>query len=95
LVLKTLFVGNLPFSSTQSEITDHFGRLGTVHSVNLIVHRETGRPKGFCFIEMDDAGAEEAIKTLNGSMFGGRSLKVEARKRDLQPQDREPDASRE
>jgi RNA recognition motif-containing protein len=92
-ILRTLFVGNLPFSSTQNEITEYFGRLGTVHSVNVILHKETGRPRGFCFVEMDDAGAEEAIKTLNGVSFGGRALKVEARKRD-QPKtgDREGEA---
>jgi RNA recognition motif-containing protein len=80
--LKTLFVGNLPFSSTQTEIAELFGHHGQVNSVNLIYHRETGRPKGFCFIEMDEEGAEKAINALNGHPFGGRPLKVEIRKRD-------------
>jgi RNA recognition motif-containing protein len=75
-------VGNLPFKSTPSEISEYFGRLGTVQSVNVILHKETGRPRGFCFVEMDDDGADEAVKTLNGSMFGGRPIKVEPRKRD-------------
>jgi RNA recognition motif-containing protein len=81
--LKTLFIGNLPFSSTQAEIAELFGRCGTVHSVNLIIHKETGRPRGFGFVEMDDQAADAALATLNGTEFGGRSLKVEARKRDL------------
>ena len=92
--MKTLFVGNLPFSSTRTEISEYFGRLGTVHSVNLILNKETGRPRGFCFVEMDDAGADEAIKTLNGVVFGGRPLKVESRKRDQPKQnDRPSDAA--
>ncbi|MDR1166157.1 MAG: RNA-binding protein [Deltaproteobacteria bacterium] len=83
--MRTLFVGNLPFSSTSTEITNLFSQHGTVNSVNLIYHRETGRPKGFCFVEMDEEGAEKALKALNGVEFGGRALKVETRKRDTSP----------
>jgi RNA recognition motif-containing protein len=81
--LKTLYIGNLPFTSTQADIAELFGRYGAVHSVNLIFHKETGRPRGFGFVEMDDDGADAALAALNGSDLSGRSLKVEARKRDL------------
>ncbi|MDR3135108.1 MAG: RNA-binding protein [Deltaproteobacteria bacterium] len=81
--MKTIYVGNLPFSSTQAEISDLFSRFGTVHSVNLISDRETGRPRGFGFVEMDPDQAQAAIDALNGSELGGRSLRVnEARGRD-------------
>jgi RNA recognition motif-containing protein len=81
--MKTIYVGNLPFSSTQAEITDLFSRFGTVHSVNLISDRETGRPRGFGFVEMDPEQALAAIEALNGTELGGRSLRVnEARGRE-------------
>jgi RNA recognition motif-containing protein len=81
--MKTIYVGNLPFSSTQAEISDLFSRFGTVHSVNLISDRETGRPRGFGFVEMDPDQAQAAIEALNGSELGGRSLRVnEARGRE-------------
>jgi RNA recognition motif-containing protein len=81
--MKTIYVGNLPFSSTQAEISELFGRYGTVHSVNLISDRETGRPRGFGFVEMDPEQALAAIEALNGTELGGRSLRVnEARGRD-------------
>ncbi|MDR1308803.1 MAG: RNA-binding protein [Deltaproteobacteria bacterium] len=81
--MKTIYVGNLPFSSTQAEISDLFSRFGTVHSVNLISDRETGRPRGFGFVEMDPEQALAAIEALNGSDLGGRSLRVnEARGRE-------------
>jgi RNA recognition motif-containing protein len=81
--MKTIYVGNLPFSSTQAEISDLFSRFGTVHSVNLISDRETGRPRGFGFVEMDPDQAQAAIDALNGSELGGRSLRVnEARGRE-------------
>jgi RNA recognition motif-containing protein len=81
--MKTIYVGNLPFSSTQAEISDLFGRYGTVHSVNVINDKETGRPRGFAFVEMDPEEAVKAIDALNGSELGGRSLRVnEARSRE-------------
>jgi RNA recognition motif-containing protein len=81
--MKTIYVGNLPFSSTQAEISDLFGRYGTVHSVNVINDKETGRPRGFAFVEMDPDEAVKAIDALNGTELGGRSLRVnEARSRD-------------
>lgn len=77
-----LYLGNLPFSASESEIRELFGQHGTVHSVNLITDRDTGQPRGFGFVEMDDADATAAMKALDGTDMGGRSLKVnEARPR--------------
>ncbi len=78
---KTLYVGNLPYSATEDEIRELFSEYGTVGSVNLISDRETGRPRGFGFVEMGD-GWDEAINALHQKDFGGRSLTVnEARPR--------------
>ncbi len=82
---KKIYVGNLPFSATDDEVRQMFGEHGSVSSVQLITDRETGRPRGFGFVEMED-GADEAIEALDGSMMGGRSLKVnEARPRTDRP----------
>ncbi|MFK7968881.1 MAG: RNA recognition motif domain-containing protein [Bacteroidia bacterium] len=79
---KKIYVGNLPFSATEEDVTEMFGEYGTVTSVNLITDRETGRPRGFGFVEMED-GADEAIEALNQSDMGGRSLNInEARPRE-------------
>jgi RNA recognition motif-containing protein len=74
---KKLYVGNLPFSSTEEELRTLFARHGGVDSVNVIMDRETGRPRGFAFVEMTEASsATDAIKALDGTELGGRSLKV-------------------
>ena len=79
---KKIYVGNLPFSATESEIESLFSQHGEVVSVNLITDRETGRPRGFGFIEMDEEGAEVAIRELAGHEMDGRALNVnEARDR--------------
>jgi RNA recognition motif-containing protein len=74
--MKKLDVGNLPFSATDEDINDLFGQHGTVHSVALINDRETGRPRGFGFVEMDDDAAMAAMQALDGSEMGGRTLRV-------------------
>ncbi len=74
--MKKLYVGNLPFTATEEEITELFGQHGTVHSVALINDRETGRPRGFGFIEMDDNDISGAIQALDGKELGGRALRV-------------------
>ncbi len=74
--MKKLYVGNLPFSATEDEITELFGQHGTVHSVALINDRETGRPRGFGFVEMDDDAIAGTIQALDGSDMGGRQLRV-------------------
>jgi RNA recognition motif-containing protein len=82
-MLKTIYVGNLPFTATDDEVRGLFSKHGTVHSVKLITDRDTGRPRGFGFVEMEGSAASTAITALNGSQFGGRSLRVnEARERE-------------
>jgi len=72
-----LYVGNLSFDSTEADLKDLFGRYGTVESVAVITDRETGRPRGFGFVEMSEANAaQDAIRALDGTDFGGRSIKV-------------------
>lgn len=72
-----LYVGNLSWNSTEDDVTDAFSAYGTVSSVNLIMDRETGRPRGFGFVEMSsDAEANAAIEGLDGRELDGRNLKV-------------------
>jgi RNA recognition motif-containing protein len=79
---KKLYVGNLPFTATEEEVRQLFEKHGTVHSVALITDRDTGRPRGFGFVEMDDQEAQAAITALDGTDLGGRDLRVnEARDR--------------
>jgi RNA recognition motif-containing protein len=73
---KKLYVGNLSFSTSEDEIRDLFSTYGEVHSVALITDRETGRLRGFGFVEMDDEGAKAAITGVDGKEVGGRTLKV-------------------
>lgn len=74
---KKIYVGNLPFSTTSESLTEVFGRFGDVDSSKIIMDRETGRSKGFGFVEMSDAtAADSAISQLHGSDFNGRSLTV-------------------
>ncbi len=81
-----IYVGNLPFSATEEQLQQMFAAHGAVESVSVITDRETGRPRGFAFVEMS-SGASEAIQTLNEKVMDGRSLKVnEARPRE----DRKP-----
>lgn len=72
---KKIYVGNLPFSATQDEIQDKFAEFGTVESVQIVSDRETGRPRGFAFVEMSN-GAEAAIQALDGRDMGGRNIQV-------------------
>jgi len=73
----TLFVGNLARETTSKEIRDLFSAVGVVESCQLIENRETGRPRGFAFVEMDSAEAASAVKEkLNGHDLHGKTLKV-------------------
>jgi RNA recognition motif-containing protein len=79
---KKIYVGNLPFSATENEIRELFAQFGAVQSVSLITDRDTGQPRGFGFVEMDE-GANEAIAALDQKEVGGRNLRVnEARPRE-------------
>ncbi len=74
---KKLYVGNLPFSTSEDELRTVFEAHGTVASVNLISDRETGRPRGFGFVEMgEESEAESAIRALDGTDLGGRTVRV-------------------
>jgi RNA recognition motif-containing protein len=82
---KNLYVGNLPFSTTQDDLERLFGQYGTVTKAQVIQDRETGRSRGFGFVEMS-SGAEEAISAMNGAEFEGRRLTVnEAKPREERP----------
>lgn len=74
--MKKLYVGNLPWSTDEEELRKMFEEMGDVQSVALITDRETGRSRGFGFVEIDDEGAEKAMNDLNGKDLGGRPLRV-------------------
>ena len=72
-----LFVGNLPYSATEQQVREHFSAVGPVMSVSLPMDRETGRPRGFAFVEFADRPlAEEAVRRFNNQPFAGRNLSV-------------------
>ena len=74
---KKLYVGNIPFSATEADLRELFEAHGSIESINVITDRETGRPRGFAFVEMNDAeAASKAMQALDGMDMGGRNLKV-------------------
>ncbi len=82
---KSLYVGNLPFTTTADDLREAFAQFGSVSRAQVITDRETGRSRGFGFVEMTE-GAEEAIANLNGALFQGRALTVnEAKPREERP----------
>ena len=81
--MTKLYVGNLPFSATEDAVRALFAAHGSVEKVSLITDRDTGRPRGFGFVEMSNADASRAMQALNGKDFDGRALKVnEAQERE-------------
>ncbi|TLY60088.1 MAG: RNA-binding protein [Gammaproteobacteria bacterium] len=74
--MTKLYVGNLPFTATEDSVRTLFAAHGVVEKVTLITDRDTGRPRGFGFVEMSNADAARAMQALNGTDFGGRPLKV-------------------
>lgn len=74
--MTKLFVGNLPFSATEDSVRALFTPFGTIESLALINDRDTGRPRGFGFIEMSSGDAAKAMQALDGKDFEGRALKV-------------------
>jgi RNA recognition motif-containing protein len=81
--MAKLYIGNLPWRCTEQDLEEVFAAVGTVTSVAIITDRETGRSRGFGFVEMDDSGARQAIERLNGRDFQGRPLRVsEAQERE-------------
>jgi RNA recognition motif-containing protein len=84
--MTTIYVGNLPFNATEADLRGLFERHGAVESVKLINDRETGKPRGFGFVEMAQADAQAAIQALNGQQLGGRPLRInEAQERPQRP----------
>ena len=84
--MTSIYVGNLPFSATEDELREMFGAFGAVQSVKLINDRETGRPRGFGFVDMDPSAAAAAVQALNGADMGGRALRInEAQERAPRP----------
>ena len=71
-----LYVGNMSFKTTEADLRDAFGQFGTLTDVYIANDRETGRPRGFGFVEMPQADAARAIQALNGYSMGGRPLRV-------------------
>lgn len=82
--MKSIYVGNLPFSASEDEVRELFSAHGDVKEVRMITDRETGRPRGFGFVRMDPAEADAAIEALNGTELDGRTLRIN------EAQDRKP-----
>ena len=81
--MTKLYVGNLPFTATEDGVRALFAAHGTVEKLSLITDRDTGRPRGFGFVEMSNADASRAMQALNGQDYEGRSLKInEAQERE-------------
>jgi RNA recognition motif-containing protein len=76
--MTTIYVGNLPFSATEQDVRAAFEAHGDVRSVSIVSDRETGRPKGFGFVEMAEDAARAAIAALDGQPLQGRPLRVNA-----------------
>jgi RNA recognition motif-containing protein len=77
-----LFIGNLPFKATEDELRNFFSAQGNVQSVSIITDKQTGRSRGFGFVDMDDEAAKAAMSNLEGKEFGGRNIRIsEARER--------------
>ena len=80
---KRIYVGNLPFQATEEQVRELFSQYGQVDAVAMITDRETGKFRGFCFVEMGDSEADAAIKALNDYQMDGRALRInEAMPRD-------------
>jgi RNA recognition motif-containing protein len=74
--MTKLYVGNLPFTATEDAVRTLFATHGTVEKISLINDRDTGRPRGFGFVEMSSSDASKAMQALNGKDFDGRALKI-------------------
>lgn len=73
---KKLYIGGLPYSTTNDELKEAFSAAGSVISANVIIDKMTGRSRGFGFVEMEDADAQKAIDMFNGNELGGRKILV-------------------
>lgn len=92
---KKIYIGNLPFRTTEAQVRRLLDSYGTIHSVAMITDRETGKFRGFCFVEMDEAAADKAIAGLKGKKVDGRKIRVnEARRSKNNPQNRNNNKNR-
>lgn len=92
IMSKRIFVGNLPFSTTEQELNELFAEIGAVESAAIITNRFSGRSRGFGFVEMtEDADADKAIEQLNGKVIGEREIVVNEAK----PRTERPDRRRD
>lgn len=87
--MKSIYVGNLPYTATEEDVRGLFSPYGNVESVRLMTDRDTGRPRGFGFVSMADEDAMAAIKALDGQPFGGRNLRINESE-DRRPSDGRP-----
>ena len=74
--MKSIYIGNMPYNFGEEDVREHFEQYGDVNSVKLIFDKESQRPKGYGFVEMDDMETNIAIDGLNGTQWGGRTIKV-------------------
>ncbi len=74
--MKSIYVGNLPFSASEDELRTMFSSYGNVQSVKIVTDRDTGKPRGFAFVQMDADRAATAVQELNGRQMGGRTLRI-------------------
>ncbi|CAI2297984.1 unnamed protein product [Caenorhabditis sp. 36 PRJEB53466] len=73
----SVYVGNVPYQGTEQEIGQYFSAVGQVNTVRIVYDRESGRPRGFAFVEFaEESGAQRAVDELNGQSFNGRNLRV-------------------
>jgi RNA recognition motif-containing protein len=86
--MAKIFVGNLSFDTSDDEVRELFAEHGDVQSVELVTDRDTGRPRGFGFVQMDEEGAAKAISALDGREVHGRNLRVDMAKD--RPRSRQP-----
>jgi RNA recognition motif-containing protein len=87
--LSKLYVGNLPWSTTEEELKNFFSSFGAVESVTIVMDRETGRSRGFAFVEVDSDAVEEIIASADGQELGGRNIRVDKAQERSRPPRRE------
>jgi RNA recognition motif-containing protein len=90
-----LYVGNIPFTSTEQDIIDLFSQHGPVSHAKVVTDHDTGRPRGFAFVQMlDKQSAEKALAALNGTSFGNRTLRIDVANERPAPRSPPPDRDR-
>jgi RNA recognition motif-containing protein len=93
--MKSIFVGNLPWSTTDADLSAKFGEFGNVLSARIVTDKFTGKSRGFGFVDMEDADAEKAIAAMSGQKWGDRELTVNEAKPKTESRDRDRGPRRE